>query len=106
MGDDRAIGLAAPDPAGDVGEVRDQVARDVRDDGLAERLHQADRVAQETAALDRVADPGEDLLLSGGAGEVALAGCLSDAGEGQRLLTVQVVAAARIAKPREKPYSS
>ena len=61
---------------------------------------QPDRVVQEAAVHDRVADAGEDLLLAGGPGEVALAGGLADPGEGERLLAVEVVAAGARSRTR------
>ena len=75
-------------------------------DGLAERLQEPDRVVQEAAVHDRVADAGEDLLLARGAGEVALAGGLANPRVGERLLAVEVMPPGRDREPRLNPYSS
>ena len=79
--------------AGRVGEVGQDLARHVRLDRPADRLEQPDRIVDEAASDDRVADALDDLLLASGTGEVALPGRLADAGIGQRLVAVEVVPA-------------
>src|SRR5439155_12758927 len=71
---------------------RDELARDVRRDGVAEGAHQTDRVAQEASGLHPITDARQDLLLARRTGEVALAGRLPHAGECERLVAVEMVA--------------
>jgi hypothetical protein len=68
-----AVGLRSTDPAHIVGQIGQDRAGDVCADGLADRVEQADRVLDEAAFDDRVAQAVEELLLAGGAGEVRLA---------------------------------
>ncbi len=91
MVDDGPVGLLAANRTGKLREVGQEVARHVRLDRLADRLEKPDRIVEEAAADDGVADPRDDLLLPRRAREVALAGCLADPGVGEGLLAVQVM---------------
>src|SRR5207245_4912389 len=91
VGDDRSVRLSTADAARDVGEAGHERPRDVRLDRVAERPKQPDRVVQEAAALDPVADRRQELLLARRAGEVVLAGGLANARERERLLAIEMV---------------
>jgi hypothetical protein len=103
--DDGAVRVPARHLARPVGKIREHRARHVRPHGSAEGGEQPDRIVEEAALDERVADAGEHFLLAGRPGDIGFAGRLADAGVRERGPAIEVVASFVIMSPRD-PYSS